>query len=216
MIAPSQSHPPLTWPICVALAATMTKSGHFEMGVATLLAFDCYLRISEHLQLLVGDVALANDPRLGGALNQTLGAIRFAKAKTGKNQWVTIRNTEILQLLSVLMQGKAIKDKVFGFTESAYRYIWKKSLSALGLAHIGYVPHSTRHGGATADDLAGISLENIVMRGRWKSTESARIYIQSGRALLLTIQSPAAVHELGTQLSMKLFANFMQLRLILL
>ena len=39
-----------------------------------------------------------------------------------------------------------------------------------------------------------------MMRGRWLASKSARRYIQSGQALLLAIQSPDSVLDLGDRL----------------
>ena len=72
---------------------------------------------------------------------------------------------------------------------------------ALGVGHTAYVPHSLRHGGATADFLLTGSIERVQFRGRWKSMESVRTYVQTARALLAAQNVPSAVHALGTQLS---------------
>jgi hypothetical protein len=50
-----------------------------------------------------------------------------------------------------------------------------------------FVPHSLRHGGAVHDYLNNQPLEEILLRGRWKSSDSARTYIKDG--LALSIQS---------------------------
>jgi hypothetical protein len=74
----------------------------------------------------------------------------------------------------------------------------------LGVGHIAYVPHSLRHGGATADFLLTGSIERVQFRGRWKSMESVRTYVQTARALLAAQAVPAALNALGKQLSAEL------------
>ena len=64
-LVPSRQHPPLTWPITCVIALEMIRRGHFNEGVVTLLAFDCYLRINEALGLYREDVALGADVRIG-------------------------------------------------------------------------------------------------------------------------------------------------------
>ena len=50
----------------MALSVCMAKSGYPEHALATLLAFDTYLRISEYVNMRVEDVAVPGDPRMGG------------------------------------------------------------------------------------------------------------------------------------------------------
>jgi len=59
------------------------------------------------------------------------------------------------------------------------------------------VPHSLRHGGATADFLNGATIEQVMFRGRWQGMQSARRYIQTGRALLAAQSVPAHLNRLG-------------------
>jgi len=65
------------------------------------------------------------------------------------------------------------------------------------LTHIGYTPHSLRHGGATFDYQNTISISDIKTRGRWKDTKSAERYIQTGVALLRLYDVPPAVFDIG-------------------
>ena len=69
-----------------------------------------------------------------------------------------------------------------------YRY-FKLACEDLGLSS-DFVPHSLRHGGATHDYLKGLPIEDIMRLGRW-------IYIQSGRAILLSNIIPREVVELA-------------------
>ena len=79
--------------------------------------------------------------------------------------------------------------------------MFKKICAQLGLSY-AYVPHSLRHGGATRWHLLRHPIEDILLRGRWSSTKSARRYIQAGRAMLLTTstsRSTAATAKLLAQ-----------------
>src|ERR1700674_2253068 len=42
-----KSHPPITWELTCVLAATMAKWGRHAEAAATLVAFDCFLRVGE-------------------------------------------------------------------------------------------------------------------------------------------------------------------------
>ena len=64
-----------------------------------------------------------------------------------------------------------------------------------------YVPHSPRHGAASHDSLRGLSVEEILRLGRWASTKSARLYIQSTQAVLISMNEPKKAIALGRALA---------------
>ena len=90
---PSKSKPPLTWPIVVLLASTMASYGYFDAGMATLLGFDCLLRISELCNFRISDV-IKSDNNIVGPINGT--ELRIRKSKAGKEQMVKIWNEDVL------------------------------------------------------------------------------------------------------------------------
>lgn len=209
------SHPPLTWELTVVLAATMAKAGNHGPAVAILLAFDCYLRVGELTRLRCCDIVQPLDPRMGSG--HTAMALRLPKTKTGLNQWVSINNTDVTALLVTWMQHQhhdfsqqSIR-LVFPFSPSHLRSLLHSTKEKLGLGATPYVPHSLRHGGATRDYLHGASIEHVMYRGRWQSMVSARRYIQTGRALLVAQQVPAALNELGLVLGQDLAASLTHL-----
>jgi integrase len=195
----THSHPPMTWELAVVFAVTMARSGFHAHAVGLLLGFDCYLRVGELLRLQRRDVVQASDPRVG-SVHPSM-ALRLAVTKTGREQWVSLQDTDVARVLRAWLRhtapSSAPSDLVFPFSSSSFRRLITNTASALGLGHIPYVPHSLRHGGATADHLAGASIEQVMFRGRWKKMESARNYIQSGRALLTKLDVPHWVHRLG-------------------
>lgn len=194
-IRPHRSHPPITWELTVMLALTMARSGLHAEAVASLLAFDCYLRVGEYLRLEYADVAVLRDPRLGEAHSGM--ALRLARTKTGNNQWVTVRDPAVATVFTDYLRSHrwSARSRVFPFSLSHWRRTLRSCCAALGLAHIAFVPHSFRHGGATRDYMRGVSIEQIKLHGRWKSLESARRYIQQGPALLLLNDVPTALME---------------------
>ena len=198
-LRPSTSYPPLTWELAVVLACHLTSRGHLREGVGVLLSFDCLLRVGELVGLRRCDVADSGDLRLGSEYRGT--ALRLRHTKTGPNQWVQVDNSAVRDLLRCAVRSAAKStDFLFPFTAASYRTKFKAACSELGLSSL-YVPHSLRHGGATRLHLLGRSVEDILMRGRWQSTKSARRYIQAGRALLLNARVPQALVEVGSVLS---------------
>ena len=184
-LAPSVPYPPLTWDLSVLLACQLVKMGHDRLALGLLLSFDCLLRINELLGIRLEDVAVPCDPRLG-----VLGSvvrIRLKHTKTGKHQWVEVRSNFITDWLISAVRASEAQASLFPYIASVARGLFKQALLAVGMP-LTYVPHSLRHGGATALHLAGISLEDILLRGRWASVKSARNYIQVGKALLLDMK----------------------------
>jgi integrase len=194
-LAPSVSYPPLTWPLCCAMAVKLARCGYFLHGLAVLLQFDCFLRISELTRLKVSDIALPGDSRVPEA-KQTL--IRLRHTKTGSDQSVYVESSDVSAMLADAVKGKGSEALIFGFSASQYRNLFKRTCASLGLSE-RYVPHSCRHGAATAMYRRNpLAIEAIKVRGRWKATESAKRYIQQSEALLLSVRVPSAVHQAGT------------------
>ena len=186
-LVPTVSYPPLTWGLTVCIASILSHGGHFDTAVGLLLAFDCFLRAGELVSIRFCDVADVGDLRFGPRSNTM--SLRIPLAKTGTNQFVTVARSSVKRLLRIVMKGKQGTQFLFPFCTKTLLSRFKASCKLLGLSD-SYVVHSLRHGGATHAHLHGVSVEDILLRGRWASTKSARIYIQSGRALLMSMQIP--------------------------
>ena len=187
------SHPPLTWELTIMIALTFARRGLHAHATASLLAFECYLRVGEHLRLRYQDVVMPNDPRLGSA--HTKMCLRLVRTKTGMNKWATIRCPVVAAAMQLYLSSRtfAPDDLIFPFSMYQWRTQLRSITVDLGLGHIPFVPHSFRHGGATRDAMRGLSLEEIRLHGRWKSPISCERYIQSGPAMLMMNSIPAAL-----------------------
>jgi integrase len=196
-----RSHPPITYELTVVFAVTMAKWGYHAEAVATLLAFDCLLRVGELTRLQYHDVIWPSDPRMGSA--HTGMVIRLARSKTGVNQSVTIENTLVQNCLCTYLLAHPFlaADRIFAFAPSSFRSLIRRVSDSLGLSDIAYVPHSFRHGGATHAFQRGAKIEDIMFRGRWIALESARRYIQTARALLILLDIPPTLNQTGMTLA---------------
>jgi integrase len=208
----SRSHPPLTWELTALLACTLLRSGHHGPAVGMLVAFDCYLRVSELTRLRRCDIVMPNDPRFGAA--DTNMAIVLKHTKTGANQSVPLFDVDVAAVLCHWMQHTAVRcsrlpdARVFDFTPARLRQLMYQACVLHGLHQTPYVPHSLRHGGATCDFLRTNSISYVQFRGRWKSMESARRYIQTSRALLAAQQVPSRLNDLGGAMAESLVSIF--------
>jgi integrase len=203
-LCPVLSYPPLTWDLTVLIALKISIHS-WPLAIGTLVAFDCFLRVGELCSLKREDVADAKDARLGVEFKGM--ALRLRRTKTGPNQWVTVENEEVIQLLRPLVAKTKPGHSLFPVSTSTYRRLFKSACSDLKLSST-YVPHSLRHGGATRQHLLGRSMEDILLRGRWASTRSARRYIQSGRAVLLSMEIPPGLARLAPLLSRNIITTF--------
>lgn len=197
----TRSHPPITWELTVLFATVMARWGRHAESVATLLAFDCFLRVGELTRLQFHDVVMPFDPRLGSA--HTGMVIRLARAKTGLNQSVTLDNEQVQRALHHYLTQHMFmaNQRIFAFSPSSFRALIKQVGTSLGLGAVPYVPHSFRHGGATYAHQRGATIEQIMYRGRWVALESARRYIQTARALLIIQDVPRDLNAAGLVLA---------------
>ena len=184
-LKPSISWPPFSWDTASLVAATMLSNGSSRAAFCLLLAFDCLLRVSELCALRVRDIAAPSDPRLGAAAPKHF-ALLLRQTKTGRNLWVQVLSPVIVQLFPRFLAGLAPEQRLLPLSPAKFRSLLRASCVKIGFkAH--FTPHSLRHGGATHMFLLRYSLEDILHRGRWKSTASARRYIQAGQAHLLQL-----------------------------
>jgi integrase len=185
-LQPSRSHAPLTWPITVLIAATMAQSGYHGMALATLVAFDCYLRINEYVNILMAHITLNSNGFV---------FIRIRRSKTGDNQSVTVSNPHINLLLRRWADRRRLtasqQDSLFDIpSASHYRLLFQKTVTSLGLTDCHYVPHSLRHGGATHSYAEQVPVKDIAQRGRWKSFKTVQRYVQAALAIRLDAVIP--------------------------
>jgi hypothetical protein len=120
---------------------------------------------------------------------------------------VEVEDGAVKELLRGIIKMTKPKGFLFPFSAASFRRSLKLSCQELGLSS-DYVPHSLRHGGATRHHLLGRPLEDILMRGRWASTKSARRYIQAGRSMLLSMSVPKKIAQLSQVLASNLLTSF--------
>ena len=198
-LTPSRSYPPLTWDAACAVAVQLVRMRQRAAAIAVLVSFDCYLRVSEMARLRRCDVVDASSARMGSSATYRGVSLILTQTKTGPNQSVRVSRPVVAELLAELCSSVPDTSKalVFGFSAAAFRRLFKAACAALGLSR-DYVPHSLRHGGATADHCNGVPMDDIILRGRWASLRSARRYVQAGQAMLAArTDFPASVAKLG-------------------
>lgn len=124
---PGRSYPPLTWNLTCLIALQLAQSGDPTAAMAVLLSFDCYLRITECINLTVADVAVPGDRRLG--VQHQWVALSLRQTKTGPNQWVQLRRPEVGALLCRFLAARVRlpTDRLFPVTAVTQREAFHKA-----------------------------------------------------------------------------------------
>lgn len=107
---------PATRGVTLGIAYDMFSRGANAAAVITLLAYECYFRIHEVLRLDATDILWRGDPLLGPAFEHEAG-IRIGLAKTGNNQFDTVRDPLVAVTLRRFLAGRT-SGPVFNVTRA--------------------------------------------------------------------------------------------------
>ena len=188
-----------------ALAATACLCGDVGAGLAMLLSQDAWLRISEVSGLRKGDVV---DGRRHPDPVHRHVAVFLSSTKTGPRQAVQLRDPQVAALVAAWAHVAEPGALLFP-SQPDLRSALARALAVLSgpeaeaweTRGLKFTWHSFRHGGASRAFLEGMSMGDILARGRWAAEGSARRYIQGGRQLLLALQLPTTVTDLAARVS---------------
>ena len=82
--------------------------------------------------------------------------------------------------------------KLWPGTLPAFHAAFREALSAVGCSHLKLSAYSLRRGGATHEFMSSADLARVMLRGRWSSARTAKIYIEDGAAVLAEMNYPRA------------------------
>ena len=164
-----------------AMAGLCVQVGWLRPAALLLLGFDTFLRPGELYHLQVRDITWASG-RAAVALHNT---------KTGQRKGVDemvfcesmVANRWLRLATSSLQPHEVILDR----SPQDFRSLFFNLLDYLQIP--GHVTlYSLRRGGATWHFVTHRALEVTLLRGRWQSTSTARIYLQDSAAALAHFQ----------------------------
>jgi hypothetical protein len=194
---PHRAWSPLSWELTCCIACQFASYGRIDLAIATVLAFDCMLRIGELSALRVADISHHE--------LQDRAGIRLRTTKTGDDKFAKIRKPPVRKLLLWWLEQRRGRTFLFDFNADTYRRGFRAVCQTLGMDST-FVPHSLRHGGATELWLETEDLHLVMIYGRWASESSARHYIQDGAALLDRRKFAAHILKAGDLLSADIVA----------
>eukprot|EP00435_Cladocopium_sp_Y103_P000532 s2010_g1.t1 len=184
--APARA-PPLTIQLACAFLAKAVDAG--QLGLASLigLGFHALLRTGELLKLRRADLEFTRECGVI-TLHQSKSGLR-----TGAQEAVAIRDTLLLEVLEtwVSVHRPSPGDLIWPFSGGAFRKEFEKLCNFFQVTFLQFKPYSLRRGGATFLLQAGMPLESILVRGRWRSLNVARLYLEDGLAQAM---APEFIH----------------------
>ena len=189
---------------CFALAFAVGAPRACEwcgLGILLRVGFFALLRPSELCRILRSHVVLPIDA-LRGAGPKAILALPDPKTSNvlGRWQFALVTDPLTLEWLTWWCEGLRDADRLFPLSRVSANRLMKELLESMGLSKCGFSLGSLRGGGATARYMAGISIEQFLFQGRWRSVNSLQHYIQEAVASLVIAKLPASAVALGQQL----------------
>ncbi len=186
--------PPITADLVLAMASYHLQHQNFTFGALLLLAFHCFLRTGEILQLRVEDFLLGSEK----------GIVKIPRSKGGLRrntvESITIEDTTVIDTLQELFALKKAlgltKVPLWTFSGQSFRLLFYKTCSIFAVSHLNFRCYSLRRGGATAFFQSTGSMDKVLLRGRWQSANVARIYICDALSQLPSLQATGATKQM--------------------
>ena len=182
------------------IAADLVAHSRWCEAIAVLVSLDGYLREQDWAGLRGEDIYVA-DHKAGTDVALMFGrAHRGESVKTGRDQGVALEDELMIAIFAAIRRSVRDNDKIFTFSQDAFRAAWWASLKRLNLEWIG-PPHCLRHSGPSFDATRGRrSLEDIRRRGRWSQIKSCQRYAKPHALTMHYSRLPQGLKEEGRHL----------------
>ena len=164
---------PLNTFFLAALAGKAVALNDRRLAVSLLLGFHCMLRTGELLKIRKVDPSLMERHSRGiVVLQETKSGQRTASSET-----VVIFDAYLVRMLAIVCRDLAPADFLVGCSTAVFRAKFARLVQEAGLPRCNWKPYSLKRGGATTDFLHHGQLDRTMVRGRWASAKTARLYI---------------------------------------
>ena len=191
---------PISPLIVLAMGGACVRLRKIHCAAAFLLCFDTLLRPGELYGLRKRDFTWAANKAVVCLKNTKTGQRKGAEE-------MVVCNSQVANFwLHRALHSRADDDFLLSCTAKTLRSLFFTILEHLGVqGHFSM--YSFRRGGATWHFLSGGSMEETLLRGRWQSTSTARIYLQDAAATLSHLQITSEQRSYMKQLSTTLTAG---------
>ena len=172
---------PLSPLLTSAFAGACVLMGFIGEAAGFLIGFDCMLRSGELYNLRRKDITFMRDKAV-----LSLGKSKTGK-RTGANEMVVVESCVAVRWLREACSTLHLNDRLLFRGERFFRKLFHALVEFFEVPGLLTV-YSLRRGGATWNFLFHGSMEKTLLRGRWSSTSTARIYLQDSAATVSYLQ----------------------------
>eukprot|EP00438_Fugacium_kawagutii_P012007 Skav213768 [mRNA] locus=scaffold3859:482372:483358:- [translate_table: standard] len=178
--------PPLTQDITLAMSGWCLLKGELVMAALLLLGFHACLRTGELLQVRPVDFILNKDTGLVSLPSSKSGVRNNSKESVSLYDPIVIATVSEMVTLKQQLRQEFLP--CWNKSGTAFRALFQRAVVAVGAGHLGMRPYSLRRGGATFEMQSHGLMEKTLIRGRWKNSNVARLYICDGLSLLPSLR----------------------------
>lgn len=187
-LAPGASRAPIPLVGRAAMVGASFFTNEAKFGTALMVPYIGYLRPHELLSMTGNGLIppTASQPNVWGIL--LAPESEGVRSKTQQfDESVTIDWVHLPALgrrLHALKRSAGRREELWGLGHRAFSLTFARMAEISGVASLRPHPYSVRHAGASDDYLTGRrTLEQVRIRGRWKSDKSVRRYLKASRAM---------------------------------
>ena len=169
---------PLNTFFLAALAGKAVALNDRRLAVSLLLGFHCMLRTGELLKIRKMDLSLMERHSRGIVV---LHEIKSGQ-RTASSETVVIFDACLVRMLAIVCRDLALAEFLVVLS-AAFRAKFARLVHEAGLPKCNWKPYSLRRGGATTVFLHHGQLDRTMVRGRWASAKTARLYIDDADSM---------------------------------
>lgn len=178
--------PPLPQDILLAMAGLALSRDELVLCALLLLGFHSLLRTGEVLGLAPRDILVGPDQGLVTLHTSKSGLRNNCKESVAILDPITLETTRAM--IQLRTQQGFLNTPCWDRSGTAFRTAFSELLATLQLGHLNFKPYSMRRGGATHEMRAHGQMERTLVRGRWKNSNVARLYISDGLSRLPSLR----------------------------
>eukprot|EP00438_Fugacium_kawagutii_P002080 Skav207473 [mRNA] locus=scaffold1054:29778:30473:- [translate_table: standard] len=174
----SKQAAPLPPEVALAFAGLAIQTRQAPLACMILVGFLAFLRTGEMVKLHPSKMTVdLSEGRILIALPST-------KTSRQREETVCVQDHRLAKLVSVSLV--ALRDQPF-WPQSlhSFRATFRAFCEYFDLQQFEFTPYSVRRGGASFAFAEGAPFDELLVRGRWQSNRTARLYLDSGRAALI-------------------------------
>eukprot|EP00438_Fugacium_kawagutii_P027735 Skav224788 [mRNA] locus=scaffold764:22465:23439:+ [translate_table: standard] len=162
---------PLDAHTVLSFCALFVIWGEKRLAAGILVAFDFFLRTGELFTIRRNQVEFSGHT----------ATLQLQNTKSSGHQ---IHSERLLawgrlsvQALQFLCRGLQPGDFLLSSSAARFRTLWHRAVQFFLLGDYFIQPYSLRRGGATSAFRRGVTFDQLLVRGRWSHTRTARIYL---------------------------------------